>query len=150
MNVTVTIDEPGFLQSIKECFQQVKVPCQTAMAEAFRDVVYANLGDDGQQDKPVWDLLSKPYAKRVGRTEATLRLTPEEAKRVKGDPNLLYDSTGINVTNPEFATVYNNCKYAEVHQETRRFFPVIGDEVTPITKDICVAACERVLEERLK
>lgn len=156
MTAQLVIDEQAFYDSVMAEFQKVKVPCQSEMADVFRGVVNANLGDEGITDKPQWDSLQNSrYAKRVGRTEATLRLTAGESAKVGGIPGLLYDSTGMDVTNPDFASVWNSCEYADNHQEgitvpQRRFFPIDGGEVTEATKDLCVEACEKKLIELLK
>ena len=43
MNATFVIDEQAFISSVQAEFDKVKVPCQAAMAQAFRGVVNANL-----------------------------------------------------------------------------------------------------------
>ena len=150
MNATLVIDEQTFINSVQAEFDKVKVPCQAAMAQAFRGVVNANLGDAGVQDKPDWSPVTSKYAKRVGRTDATLRLTATEAAKVGGIPELLYDSTGVEVTNPDASFVWNGCEYAEKQQDARRFFPIVNGEVTQATQDVCVDACRKELEARLR
>ena len=157
MTATLTIDEPAFLNSIMAEFQKVKVPCQAAMAEAFRSVVDGNLGDKDFKDIPHdWDGLSSKYAKRIGRAYPTLRMNGVEAAIMGAEPNLLYDSTRIEVTNPDFATVYNDCEYASAHQfgegnmPPRPFFPISGNEVLPYTTQKCLDACEAELERKLR
>lgn len=155
MTAELVIDQQAFENSVMAEFQKVKIPCQAAMAEAFRGVVNANLGDEGVTDKPQWDALQNSrYAKRVNRTEATLRLTASESAKVGGIPELLYNSTGMEVANPDFASVWNSCEYADYHQfggkvPARPFFPIANGEVTETTKDLCVAACEKELIARL-
>ena len=101
--------------------------------------------------------MSDKYSKRIGgRTQATLRMTAAEAAKVGATAELLYDSTRIQVTNPEFAVVYNDCEYAADHQfgtnrmPPRPFFPISGGDVLPATTQKCVDACEKTLMEVLR
>lgn len=149
MTVTFDIDAPAFAQSLKEQFQAVKEPCQFAMAEAFKSVADNNIGDDGE-DRPIgWHNLSEKYAKRVGRSHATLFLDMAEAAKLRKESGLLLNSTVISQNNQDAAIVENGCEYAMQHQNTRPFFPIIDGEVTPYTTQKCVDACEKALEGAL-
>ena len=151
MTVTLDIDTSAFASSLEAEFARVKVPCQAAMADAFAGVVDANFGAAGNagQDRPIeWEnLRSKKYAKRVGRTHATLELD--------GD---LRSSVWVLPDAEDAAIVETSHFYAGTHQfgdpsrniAERPFFPIIGDEVTPFTTDKCVAACAEKLTELLK
>jgi len=154
MTVTLTIDEPAFLNSIMAEFQKVKVPCQAAMANAFYEITMKICGAGDGEDRPSeWIGLGKgvpgsKYAKKVGREVATLEL----------DGNLATSVWTVS-ENQEYATVSTTNQYATAHQwgegnqPPRPFFPITGPEgetVTQYTTQKCVDACEAELARSLK
>src|SRR5574343_1931252 len=81
---------------------------QAAMAAAYVDVVASNLGESGVDRPFAWAPLSPAYAKKVGRTHATLYVTGELARAVKVDDSLAQHST-VSVSD-------SDCSYAVAHQ----------------------------------
>lgn len=156
MNVALTIDEPGFIQSVKQCFEKAIPPCETAMAQQFAEVAYENF--DRDIDRPIkWEKLKRGYAYLVHGGDRTPRL------QLSGD---LRDSilNGVTASTGDGATVSTNIPYGALHQEgfvsyfegeeydipARPFMPIDGGEVTSKTADLCVSACEQELAERLR
>jgi phage gpG-like protein len=152
MNATLTIDEPAFLNSIMAEFQNVKVSCQAAMANAFATVVNHNFGQDGEDRPTAWPALGKSYAidYHDGDRTPTLQLYGN-----------LQASIDIEEGNPEYASVFTNNPYADLQQfggeseqgfriPARPFFPIVGNEITPYTTQKCVDACEVELTRSLK
>lgn len=155
MNVTVTIDEPGFLQSINKCFEQVKMSCHEAMVEQFKDMVISNFGVSGTSRPKEWAQLSYGYAKKYhkGDRTPTLILSGDMMASVNG------------MADSESGTVSCDSSYAAIHQwgleneeglpmSARPFFPIVGNEnksfLTPEAEKACLDACEQTLTKSLK
>ena len=151
MTITLDIDANTFASGLEAIFARVKVPCQAAMANAFAGVVDSNFGSAGNegQDRPIeWEnLRSKKYAKRVGRTHATLELEGE-----------LRSSVYVLPDGEDAAIVETLHSYAGTHQfgdtsrniAERPFFPIMGNEVTEFTTQKCLESCAAELERSLK
>jgi len=160
MNVELNIDSAAFEQSVMAEFARVKVSCQFKMAEAFQDMAIKNLGDaTGEQDRPIkWDGLKEKYAKRIGRSHATLYLDPAEAAIVRAESGKLMESIVISQNNADAAVVSSDCEYAVTHQDgdisrnipARPFFPIINGEVTSYTTAKCLEACKAEMERSLR
>jgi phage gpG-like protein len=122
-------------------FNRIKVPCQDAMADRVYEIVDSNIGDTGKFRPHEWAALSEKYAKRVGRTHATLHLTGE-----------LRSSVDMAKGSPEASAVFTNSPIAVYHQNgtekmpDRPFFPIANGEVT----DEAVAECLKVCEATIK
>lgn len=156
MTAQLVIDTSRFEQDLSAIFDGIKEPCQIAMAESFKEVVNANLGDEGMTERRKdWIDLKSRYAKRVGRSNPTLRLSFSEAAKVGGVPEQLYHSTQIS-SSKDAAVVFNDCEYADAHQfgggnmPERPFFPIWGGEVLPATTAKCVESAEKTAESMIR
>jgi hypothetical protein len=135
-----------------EIFEQVKIPIQAAMAGRFAEICRENIGSAfGAHRASDWTDLTDKYAKRVGRTEATLFLTPAEAAKIGGESGKLFNSIQVDPYPQEAAVVFSDCEYAAVQQKTRPFFPMTPDgEITPYAKDEVTRAAQNELDRILK
>ena len=156
MQFTAQIDVNALGNAIEETFNRVRIPVQAAMAETCFDVTINNFGMSGE-DRPVeWESLDDKYAKRVGRSFATLDL--KEFKKEGSDKKLI-DSVDWNADNPDFALVYLNDPpvYAAAHQwgesgmPERPFLPIVkgSETLTPYTEGKCLDAANKALQEAL-
>lgn len=136
-------------QTILGKVKEVKGQVEGAMAEKFQECVLANFGATGLfRPWSGWAPLSPAYAKKVGRTYATL----EVSGRLK--QNVLIESRGEHV---EVTSSDERVPYATVHQfgggnsiPAREYFPIGTDgEVTRQVQDLVVEAAHRKLAEIL-
>lgn len=156
MNVELTIDEPAFLNSVLAEFQRVKVPCQAAMATTVYNTIMDNFDGGQLQDRPIeWQPLREGYAlfKHGGDRTPRLQDTGDLKRSIQGDDS-----------NPDVATVFCDSPYGSFHQKggesefggkiydipARPFFPIVGDELTPLTTQRCLDTCTETLETILK
>jgi phage gpG-like protein len=116
---------------------------------ALLDVVYSNFGATGMARPIPWPMLSPAYAKKVGRTYATLEVT-----------GALKGSLGVDNSNFDFVRVFatDATPYSTVHQygggnniPARPYFPMDSDnELTPQAMDILRDAAERSVANHLR
>ena len=124
---------------------KVAHPVEWAMAEMFQGCVLANFGPTGAfRPWSGWPPLSKAYAKKVGRTYATLEVTG----RLKS--NVMIDGDGDHVkVVADDALV----PYSTVHQygggnniPQREYFPMYDDgNVTRQVQDLCLEEAKKVI-----
>ena len=122
---------------------------QAAMAAAYVDVVAGNLGATGVDRPFAWAPLSPAYARKMGRTYATLYVTGALAQAVKVDNSLAQHST-VSVSD-------DDCAYACAHQygypphnlPARPYFPFdpTTGETTPFTLDLVQQAAQDALDQ---
>lgn len=120
------------------------------MAGEFLELTRQNFGEAGLDRPQEWPELSKKYAKRVGRSYATLFL--------HGD---LFESFQINNAY-QFSEVFSESPYAEAHQfgtdtlPARGFMPILNDKeseeavLTDQAQSKCIEAAQRAIENALK
>jgi phage gpG-like protein len=138
-------------QDMRDELQFAAMSMQAAMAAAYVDVIAGNLGDSGVDRPFAWPPLSPAYAKKVGRSHATLYVTGELARAVKTDNSLGNHST-VSVSD-------DDCPYAVAHQygypprnlPARPYFPFDPQtgETTPFTLELVQQAAEAALETHL-
>lgn len=153
MNVTYTIRDTELnaaFSEIGERIKQAQPKAELAMAERFQDCVLRNFGATGDfRPWSGWPPLSPRYAKKVGRTYATL----EVSGRLKG--NVLLELGANN--NFRVTSSNDRVPYATVHQTgggnnipAREYFPLLEDgTVTRQVSDLCVEDARRALQEAL-
>ena len=165
MNFTLNI-VPGSLDqmnsALRDQFDALRVPVQGAMADAFKGIVDANFGSTGLMRPNDWQPLSKDYARKVGRTFATLFVT-----------GALKDTVQKDGVSPDGATVSMGntglVPYAMAHHQgsppnfgftvpgsgelpSRRVFPLdqYRDEVTPEAVELVEMSAVTKLKEILR
>ena len=114
----------------------------SAAAHKFRDITLSNFGMFGKDRPTPWDALSKRYARRVGRSYATMELTGE-----------LKRSITVRADNSEYAEVFtDDVPYAAAHQfgkhpqPLRPYFPVTeAEKLTPYAENEIKRAIEAEL-----
>jgi len=151
MNVTFNV-APGsddlLGNFIAEAIAEARPAVNAAMGKRFYELVQGNFGIAGV-DRPMhWAPLSPAYARKVGRTIATLDLTGN-----------LRSAIMVGGTEGESVTVSVSdgmIPYASVHQTggtrmpQRPYFPIDDDgEVMPYTASEVVAAASKALGEEL-
>ena len=100
---------------ITDMFWAVRSDVQLAMGIAFEDVVRRNFGQIGVDRPLAWVPLSPAYARKVGRTFATLEVT-----------GALKAAVRVDNSNLDFAKVYasnSDVPYAVVHQQGGKHMP---------------------------
>lgn len=129
-------------------FNSIKVELQGAMADAFYEVVMGNFGTLGFDRPWDWSPLSPAYARKVGRSYATLFVT-----------GALKDSVKHESVNPDAASVWmskSDVPYALAHHygnleknlPARRVFPLdLADHVTQLTLDWVTDSLREKLRE---
>lgn len=100
-----------------------------AMGAILRDGTIRNIGNSGPDRPNSWPQLSAAYAKRIGRSHATLIMTAAERARegkATGLPHMR-DRISVSSVTPDKATVTADITYASKHQlnrPRRPYFPV--------------------------
>lgn len=133
---------------IAEAIEQARPAVNAAMGQRFYDLVQGNFGVAGVDRPMYWAPLSPAYARKVGRTYATLDLTGNLRSAI-----MIGGSEGESVT---VSVSDSDVPYATVHQmggvrmPKRPYFPVDDDgDVLPYTASEVVAAASKALGEEL-
>lgn len=163
MNLTLDIsssDLASLESSVLTRVEALRQPVQSAMADAVYGIVEANFGSQGFMRPWDWQPLSQKYARKVGRTFATLFVTGALKSTLRKDSN-----------SPDAATVTmgNNglVNYALAHHHgnpgnfgttqpgsgelpARRVFPLdeadhVTEEATGMVREAAIAAVRREL-----
>ena len=155
MIIEATIDPnevAALSREMQDELQFAAMSMQAAMAAAYADVIAGNLGDRGVDRPFPWAPLSPGYARKVGRSHATLYVTGEMARAVKVD-----DSLGDHST---VSMDSNDCPYGVAHQygypprnlPARPYFPFdpTTGRTTPFTLELVQQAAEAALETHLR
>lgn len=129
---------------------QLRSDAQLAMAQAFESIVLGNFGEVGI-DRPIsWAPLSPAYAKKVGRTFATLEVSGALKAAVTVDnSNLDYSRVFITKDNVVYALAhqYGNPKG---NLPARPYFPIENTgELTPFAKSEVMNAALQTIQEGL-
>ena len=150
MTFELDISTMNLVEAIQAKFEEVRVPIRAAMAGRFAEICRENIGEGFVSNRPAeWPDLKPKYAKRVGRENATLFLTPDEAARVGGESGKLYNSIQVDPYGQDAAIVFSDCEYAAKQQKTRPFFPMLNGELTPYAIAEVTAAAQREAERLL-
>jgi hypothetical protein len=141
MKASFKFNEGKLVRDVSAIFDEVKEPTQNAMAQTFEFCVMRNFGFTGFERPNEWPLLSPAYAKRVGRTVATLELTGAMEAELKTEGNVvsLSDET---------------VKYALKHENAigvprRSVFPMVDGECLPRTYTAVLDAAQEELKNIL-
>ncbi len=133
---------------VERHFESIKLEVQAAMAAAFYEIVMGNFGTIGTDRPWDWSPLSPAYARKVGRSYATLHVTGALQASVKQD-----------ATSPDAASVSMSdadVPYATAHHygvpgrnlPARRVFPLdLAGHVTQFSSDYVVDAAKTKLRE---
>ena len=129
----------------------LKSNAQLAMAMALQDVVFANFGQTGIDRPEPWAPLSPRYAKKVGRTFATLEVSGDLKNQVRIDDTDL-DKTRVYANNSEVPYVLaHQFGYEQNNLPARPFFPITADgELTDFSQREIHAAALKSIEEDLR
>ena len=92
------------------------------MAREFYEITASNIGTIGAARPSEWPPLSPRYAKRVGRSHATMLLTGEMFRSIR--VSATQDAGQISTTNP-YAAAH---QYGEAPQPLRPFMPMTGTQ----------------------
>jgi hypothetical protein len=154
--MTYTLDIPSseigrVAQELQRKIELVRSDVQLAMAEAFEDTVLNNFGPVGE-DRPFdWPPLSPAYAKKVGRTFATLYVTGSMKQAVKIDSQMESADVVLADADCAYATPHHALRVASPGLPTRRVFPIDeANEVTPYTFRKVVDAAADALGRMLR
>lgn len=153
MTYTLTIPD-GELNRVAQELQRkvelVRSDVQLAMAVAFEDTVLNNFGPVGE-DRPFdWLPLSPAYAKKVGRTYATLHVTGAMKAAVKIDSQMESADVILSDADVAYATPHHRLSAAPPGLPTRRVFPIDeANEVTPMTLAKVINAADEALRRML-
>ena len=144
---------------IRTRLETIKKPVQSAMADTLHGIVLANFGSTGFMRPWDWQRLSPAYAKKVGRTFATLFVTGALKSTVKKDDS--GDAASVSMANNSLV------HYALAHHHgnpgnfgttpqgsgelpARRVFPLDeADHVTPEAVEMIVQAARVAAKEAL-
>lgn len=154
--VELDIDESEvnrFADHLKEVAEGCREAAQAAMAEAYYDIVYNNIGFGWGEDRPVaWAPLSPQYAKQVNRSHATLFLNGQLLNAIKVNTTWATHST-VSISD-------DDCPYAVAHQygyppkrlPSRPYFPFDPQtgEHTAYSQNKVAEAAARVVAEELR
>lgn len=143
-------------RDIKDGMKPAIAAAELAMAETFQNCVLANFGPSGPyRPWSGWHPLSPAYAKKVGRTYATL----EVSGRLKSSVFMQLNERGNFTVSADdsdvpYATAhqYGNPKGNRGHPglPAREYFPMDeNNEVTRQVYDLCVNAAQEALERGL-
>jgi phage gpG-like protein len=157
MNIEVELEvdqsEVSLLaSSLEAAVEEARPAVQSAMAEAYYDVVYGNIGEAGV-DRPIfWPPLSKRYADKMSRSHATLFVNGQLLNAIKLDNSSDEQST-VSVSDQD-------CPYAVAHQygypprnlPARPYFPFDPQtgETTAFTMALVQAAAEFALSVTMR
>lgn len=142
MNIRYSLDEKKFANDLSEIFEEVKTPVEKAMAVRFEDAVRANFGFIGFERPNEWADLSPEYARRVGRTVATLEVTGAMKAQLRSEENV------VKITNDVVT-------YATFHESgtskmpKRALFPMEDGECMPKTLELVMNAAQNELRRIL-
>lgn len=139
-----------FPQELVERFEPHRQAIQNSMCDIFYETVQANFGNYGL-DRPIeWPPLSRKYAKKVGRAQATLRVTGRLAGAVKTEYGVEASSVSISKDDVPYAFAH---QFGSDKQNipARPYFPIDANgEITPRTKADVMKAAETQLNQELK
>lgn len=154
MTFSFSIDSASLAQmgaDLEARFSAVQPQVEAWMAGRYYQVVMSNFGPTGIDRPWAWRPLSQKYAEIVGRTYATLLLSPAEATKLGAVPGLLMQSVHLDGSTVSMSD--EDCPYAFKHhagQEVpaRRVFPMdTQGNVTPLTaREVEDAAIEKLRE----
>lgn len=155
--MTLTLDVTGdavfngFEAFVAQVLEEVRLKGQLAMADAYYGIVMANFGSAGFDRPWAWPPLSPAYAKRVGRTFATLYVTGALKDTVQKDisnPEVYMVSMGNTATVPY--ALAHHYGVAENNLPARRVFPMFYDDsMTDKTADLVEKAARAAVREAL-
>lgn len=154
--------EPGSLEAmegaVKAAFEAVKQPVHEAMTGAVHTVVLNNFGSSGPLRPFDWQPLSEKYARKVGRTFATLYVTGALKDTVRKD--VTAEAGVVSMSNTGMVP------YAMAHHHgnpgnfgwtmpgsgelpARRVFPLdpMSDEVMPEVEKLVEQAARQAIKE---
>ncbi len=137
-------------QELERKIELMRSDVQLAMAEAFEETVLNNFGPVGE-DRPFdWPPLSPAYAKKVGRTYATLYVTGAMKQAVKIESAMESADVVLSDSDCAYATPHHKLSAAPPGLPTRRVFPIDeANEVTPMTTAKVVNAADEALRRML-
>lgn len=154
MQIDVTLsdeDMATFVNELGHHIHDIKVKVQEAMAEAYFNITYNNIGEQSMFRAMTWAPLSPNYAKKVGRSHATLFVTGNLLNAIKLDNSSSVESV-VSVSD-------SDCVYAVAHQygypprnlPPRPYFPFdpMTGETTTYTLEQVQAAAEGALAQMI-
>lgn len=133
MNITCELDRNALEGTIVGTFERIKEPIQAAMAGKFLEITRMNFGSVGYERPTTWDLLTKSYAKKVGRAEATLFVTGTLFGAIKQENSEDCSKVSVSDSDVPYATVH---QYGGKNMPARPYFPVEGSDqqLMPLTR----------------
>lgn len=151
MNLSFTMSIPqGQLGKLERDLSRkvnlAPLPVNLAMAQAFQSCVKANFGYTGWFRPKPWVKLTKAYARKVGRSVATLFVSGRLMNSVKAGADKQSGAVAVSKTDVIYALAHQ-FGYERGGQPARPYFPIHDDgEVTSTVQRICLnAAREQVL-----
>lgn len=163
MNFSITIP-PGqlasFESSLREKVEAARQPVQSAMADAMHGIVLANFGSTGFMRPWDWQALSPAYARKVGRTFATLFVTGALKDTVRKDAS--GDSASVSMANNGLVSYalahhhgnpgnFGTTQAGSGELPARRVFPLDeADQVLPEAVEMVTEAARKAAQEALR
>lgn len=159
MNFTLNISDSDLTQfesAMTAKLESLRQPVQSAMADALHGIVSANFGSHGFMRPWDWQELSPAYAKKVGRTFATLSVSGALKSTLRTD-NSNPESSSVSMSKTglvpyTFAHHYGNpenagsTKSGSGEMPARRVFPLNanGQVMEEAVKTVTQAAADAV------
>jgi hypothetical protein len=151
MNITFNVAAgalPALEGFLMEAIEQARPVVNAAMGQRFYELVQGNIGVAGVDRPMSWAPLSPAYARKVGRTIATLNLTGDLRSAI-----MVGGAEGESVT---VSVSDSDVPYATIHQTggvrmpKRPYFPIDDNgKILPYTASEVVAAASKALGEEL-
>lgn len=131
-------------------FQSFRKPTHQAMADQFRQCTHDNLGSAGVFRPHQWKALSPSYARKVGRTYATLFVSGILKAAIKARANEDHGSVSVSKA---------DCEYSLAHQfgvpernlPDRPYFPIRKDgEIVRAVVDLVIKSAQLAIRRLAK
>lgn len=161
VSINITVNVNINLEPVARALEGLRQPVQEAMADGMFGIVEANFGSTGLMRPWDWQPLSQAYAKKVGRSFATLHVTgalkstlqkdasdPDSAKVSMGNNGLVRYALAHHHGNPGN---FGWTQPGSGELPARRVFPIDeADNVTPEAVRIVVRKAKDAVKEALK
>lgn len=146
VNINVQINVTVNLYPVIEALDGLREPVQSAMADAMYGIVMGNFGESGLMRPWEWQALSSAYAKRVGRTYATLYVTGALKSTVTKSSDS--EAGRVGMANSGLVPYAMRHHKGDDIMPSRRVFPLDSgnDVLQEAVKIVQEAACAKVQE----
>jgi len=148
ININIEVNVNVFLGPVIERLESIRQPVQSAMADAYCGVVLENFGASGVDRPWAWAPLSPSYAKKVGRSYATLVVSGALKNSVKKTDGRECSTVSMSDSDVSYATRHH---HGGGNLPARRVFPIREDgSSTPGVVEAIVGVAQQKVAEVLK